>query len=292
MRKIFLSLLFALFLFKPAFSQQDQFSFLNETEVTKFAQPLATTLGTGLNSGGFYTADIPSTLGFSISLRGMYIFIPNSEMTFTPDLPNGYSANKPTATFWGDKGTIYTGPSGYIPYPNGLNQTSVPFAIPQVTASFMKTEVLIRYLPSIKVGDKNVNYFGIGLRHSISQYIPLIPVDIAVQFLYNKISVTDVVDAKAIAFNGEVSKTFGILTAYGGLQYETSNFNLTYTIKGDPNNGDPSLRQDRNINASVDGQDKFRVIIGASVKLAFLVLNADYNISNQSVFSGGLSFEL
>jgi Family of unknown function (DUF6588) len=280
-----------LFLSKPAFSQSDQFSLLNPTEVGKFAQPLATTLGTGLNSGGFYTANIPSLFGFSISIRGMYIFVPNDQLTFTPSLPSGYTSDKSTATFWGGEGTVYTGPYGYITYPNGINQKSVPFGVPQVTASLMGTEVLVRYLPSINVGGRNVNFFGFGLRHSISQYIPMVPVDIAVQFLYNKITMTNLVSANAYAFNGEVSKSFGLFTAYGGLQYESSKFNITYTIKGDPNSGDPELRQDQNVNVNLNGKDKFRVILGGSVKMAFFVLNVDYNLSSQSVLSGGLSFE-
>lgn len=276
---------------KPAYSQQDQFSFLTESEVSQFAQPFATTLGTGLNSGGFYTAHIPSLFGVSVSLRGMLISIPSSQMEFTPTLPQGYTADKSTATFWGDQGTVYSGPAGYITYPNGLNQKSVPFGVPQITGSFMGTELLVRYLPSIKVGGKNLDFFGIGIRHSISQYIPLIPVDVAVQFLYNKLTVTDVISASTVAVNGEVSKTFGIFTAYGGLQYESSKFDLSYTIKGDPNSGNPALRQDKDVKASVNGKDNFRVIIGGSVKAGFLVINADYNITNQPVISGGLSFE-
>ncbi len=292
MKKTVVLFCLSLLIAKPAYSQQDQFSALSESEVSNFAQPLATTLGTGLNSGGFYTAHIPSFFGMSISLRGMIISIPSSQMTFTPNLPAGYKADQPTPTFWGDKnGTIYTGPDGYITYPGGIDQKSVPFGVPQVTGSFMGTEVLIRYLPSIKVGDKNINYFGFGIRHSISQYIPLIPVDVAVQFLYNKLTVTDVISASTLAFNGEVSKTFGIFTAYGGLQYESSKFDLSYTIKGDPNSGDPALRQDRDVKASVNGKDNFRVIIGGSLKAGFLVINADYNITNQPVISGGLSFE-
>jgi hypothetical protein len=291
MKKIAAIFCFALLIAKPAFSQQDQFSFLTESEVNQFAQPFATTLGTGLNSGGFYTAHVPSFFAFSVSFRGMLISIPSSQMEFTPTLPQGYTANKPTATFWGDQGTAYGGPAGYITYPNGLNQKSVPFAVPQVTGAFMGTELLIRYLPSISVGDKKLDFFGIGVRHSISQYIPLIPVDVAVQFLYNKLTVTDVIDASTIAFNGEVSKTFGVFTAYGGLQYESSKFDLSYTIKGDPNSGNPELRQTRDVKASVNGKDNFRVIIGGSVKAGFLVINADYNITNQPVISGGLSFE-
>lgn len=291
MKKVFFMLILSLLFVRPSFSQQDQFSFLNESEVGKFAQPFATSLGEGLNSGGFYTAQVPQLFGIGVSVRYMYILIPSDQMTFTPDLPSGYNASTPTATFWGDKGGIYSGPNGYIAYPNGVNQTSVPFIMPQVTASLLGTEVLIRYLPKLTVGGKDLNFFGFGIRHSISQYIPLIPVDVAVQLLYNKLSVTGIIDASSLAINGEVSKSFDPVTIYGGLQYESSKFDLSYTLKGDPNSGDPSLRQDRNISASVNGLDNFRVILGASLKLAVLVLNVDYNISSQTVISGGLSFE-
>lgn len=291
MRKVFFILFVSVFFARPLFSQQDQFSFLNESEVGKYTQPFATSLGEGLNTGGFYTAHIPQLFGLGISVRYMYILIPNDQMTFTPSLPSGYNASTPTATFWGDKGAIYSGPNGYITYPNGINQTNVPFLMPQVSASLMGTELLIRYIPQLTIGGEKLNFFGFGVRHSISQYIPLIPVDVAVQLLYNKLSVSGLIDASSFAINGEVSKTFDPLTIYGGLQYESSKFDLTYTLKGDPNSGDPSLRQNRNISASVNGLDNFRVIVGASLQLAVLVLNVDYNISSQAVISGGVSFE-
>ncbi len=289
MKKVFLLLTLSVLFTYPVFSQQDQFNSLSQNEVVKFAQPFATSLGEGLNTGGFYTAQVPQLFGLGLTVRYMYILIPSSQMTFTPTLPSGYKANTPTATFWGNKGAIYTGPNGYITYPNGINQSSVPFLMPQITASLLGTEVLIRYLPSIKIGGKNLNFFGIGIRHSISQYIPLIPVDVAVQLLYNKLSVTGIVDASSFAVNGEVSKSFDPLTIYGGLQYETSNFDLSYTLKGDPNSGDPALRQTKNISASVKGQDNFRLILGASLNLAVIVLNVDYNITSQPIICGGIS---
>ena len=291
MKKYFCVFILSLLLALPSFSQQDQFNSFSEENIGGFAQPFVTSLGEGLNSGGFYTAYIPKTLGFSVSFRAMYIFIPNDQLTFTPNLPAGYTATEPTATFWGSSGAVYSGPNGYISHADGINQSGTPFAIPQITGSFMSTELLIRYLPKISVGNEDLNFFGFGVRHSISQYIPLIPVDLAVQFLYNKLTVSNLIDANSIAFNGEVSKTFGMLTAYGGLQYESTKFDLSYTLEGDPTSADPSLRQTREIKASIDGKNNFRVILGASVKLALVVLNVDYNLSSQSILTGGLSFE-
>ena len=291
MKKYFCLFILSFLLAQPSFSQQDQFNSFSEVNIRGFARPFVTSLGEGLNSGGFYTANIPKTLGFSISFRAMYIFIPNDQLTFTPNLPAGYTATEPTATFWGSNAAIYSGPNGYITNADGINQSGTPFAIPQITGSFMGTELLIRYLPKISVGNEDLNFFGIGVRHNISQYIPLIPVDLAVQFLYNKLTVSNLIDANSIAFNGEVSKTFGMLTAYGGLQYESTKFDLSYTLEGDPTSADPSLRQTRDIKASINGKNNFRVIFGASVKLALVVLNVDYNLSSQSILTGGLSFE-
>ncbi len=291
MKKCFYVLFVLLLAAKFSFAQQDQFASFAENNINGFAQPFVTSLGEGLNSGGFYTAYVPKTFGFSISFRAMYIFIPNDQKTFTPTLPPGYTADEPTATFWGNKAAIYTGPNGYMSFVNGIDKSGTPFYMPQITGSLMGTELLIRYLPQIKVGDKNLNFFGVGLRHSISQYIPLIPIDLAVQVLYNKLSVTDVISASSFAINGEVSKTLGMLTAYGGIQYESSKFDLTYTLNGDPNSPDPLLRQSREIKASINGKDNFRFIVGASLKLVVLVFNVDYNMSSQSVLTGGISFE-
>ncbi len=291
MKKNFLLLILPLLFTCSVFPQQDQFNSLNGSQVVKFAQPFVTSLGEGLNTGGFYTAQVPQLFGVGVTLRYMYIMVPNSQLTYTPSLPNGYNSS-PTATFWGKEGGIYSGPNGYITYPNGINQTNIPFIIPQISASLLGTELMIRYLPGLTVAKRKLNFFGVGVRHSISQYFPLIPVDLAVQVLYNKLTVNGLINATSFAVNGEVSKSFDPLTIYGGLQYETSNFDLSYTLQGDPNSGDPSLRQSRNISASVKGQDNFRLILGASLNLAVIALNIDYNISSQPVICGGISFEL
>jgi len=289
--KIFTFLLISFFLSIPVYSQiEDRFSELSETNITGYAKPLVTTLGTSMNSGGYYTADIPGFFGFSISLRGMYIFIPDDQKAFTPQLLNGYTADKKTPTVWGEKsGAYYAGPEGYITMPPGLNQNSVPIGYPQIAASFMGTEVMLRYLPEIDISDQNsVSMFGIGVQHEISRYFPLMPVDIAVQFLYSTFEITNLVDVSNIAFNAHASKTFGLLTPYVGLQVESTNVDITYDVKADPNN--PLLTQSQRLKVSIDGDNTFRATLGASLKLSVIVLNLDYNISSQSLLTGGLTF--
>ncbi len=290
MKKIF-TLFLILFVSTISNAQlEDRFSALNEINAEGYAKPLATSLGIGLNSGTYYSASVPSLFGFTFSLKGMFIFIPDDDKTFDPVLPAGYEEGS-SATIYGDKGGAYAGYDGFIVLPPGVNLSSVPLAYPQVSFATFGTELLIRFLPSIELGeDAKLNFWGLGLKHSISQYIPLFPVDLAAQIVYNKISITDIVDHKNLAFNVHASKSFGIIILYGGLQYESSTMDLEYTIDGDPDNADPLLRVDKDVNLSIDGDNNFRVTLGTALKLAFFALNVDLNIGSQLAVTTGLNF--
>jgi hypothetical protein len=287
---IFISLLFSQIHFAQI---EDRFAALAENNVKEYVRPFVTSLGSAMNSGGFYNASVPKFFGFSFSLRAMIILIPEDQTKFTPSFSvPGYSTDEATATIYGDKGGAYAGPNGYITTPGGINAATVPMGYPQISASLLGTEVMLRYLPKISIAANNdLDMFGIGIKHNISQYIPLFPIDLAVQFLYNKLTVSNLIDLKNTAFNAHASRTFGIITPYFGLQYESTTMDLDYTIEGDPNSGDPELQADREIKTSIDGDNTFRAVFGASLKLAVIVLNADVNFSSQTVISGGLSFE-
>jgi len=293
MKKTLLLLTLFIFIAKPGFSQiEDRLAQLAQNNAENYIRPFATSLGTAMNSNGYYSADISTMISFSVSFRGMYILIPESQKTFTPTFyVAGYQSNKESATIYGDKGAAYAGPNGYIVMPPGINRSGIPVGYPQIGASFMGTEVILRYLPKVKIADNNdLSIFGLGVAHSISQYIPLFPLDLAVQLLYNNIEITGVMKLNNIAFNAHASKTIGLLTPYIGLQYENTSLDLNYTIKGEPQSGDPNLRTDQNISASVTGDNHFRATVGASLKLAVIVLNADFSLGSQPVAAGGLTF--
>ncbi len=269
-------------------------------EASQFATPLSTWFGSYFNSGGYYSASVPKTFGFKFSIIGMYIFVPNDQTTFTPSLPEGYSSSEGTATFFGDKGGVYLGPKGFVIYPFGLNLQNVPAGIYQASGSMFGAELMLRYFPKIRINDVSTNLWGIGLKYSISQFIPLSPLDIAVQVLYNNFNFefdgdNDAYDFKSdsknFAANVHVSKTFsGMFILYGGLQYESTTMNLEYNFR-DPSDLFPDIA-DQKMSVDIDGTNNFRLTLGAAVKLAVIVFNVDYNISSQSLFTGGISLEL
>lgn len=269
---------------------EDRISQLNTENLKKYFQPLATSIGSSLNSGGYYSASTSKIFGFSIGVRAMAIFIPSDQLTFVPKLPDGYSSNKPTATILGDKGGYYAGKNGYATYPPGLNSEMVPLGFPQASISALGTELLLRFVPTIKVGGRDFNFIGFGVKHSLSQYLFISPVDVAVQVLYTKFSVTDLIKATSFAINAQASKSFGLITLYGGVQSESSNFDIDYTIEGDAYNADPELQVDKKNKVSLEGENKFRFTAGAALNMGVIVLNADFSVSKQSVLTAGLSF--
>jgi len=261
---------------------------LPSSEVEKYATPLATWSGTYFNSGGYYTASVPKTFGFKLSLIGMMIFIPEDQQTFDIYPYDGYDGDEKSATFFGDEGAAVLGSEGFIIYPPGINMSSVPAGIPQIAFSFMGAEALIRYFPKLDIGDVEVNLIGWGLKYNFSQLIPGLPLDIAAQILFNNFEAVHPdteLNTANMAFNIHASKAFDSFIVYGGLQYESTNMDYTYTYEDLDN--DVTERVD----ISVEGENNMRLTLGVAVKVAVLAFNVDYNIGSQNALVAGINFE-
>ena len=224
------------------------------------------------------------------------MFIPESQQTFDVHPYDGYNSGEKSATFFGDRGAAILGPEGFLVYPPGVNLTKIPAGIPQVAFSFMGTELMVRYLPKLKVSDVELNLLGWGLKYNFSQLILGLPLDIAAQILINNFEAnysTDdvpVADMKTsnFAFNVHASKSFGALIVYGGLQYESTSMDLNYTYDG---SGFPGVTEGDKLSINIDGDNGMRLTIGAAVKLAVIVINADFNIGSQNALVAGINFE-
>jgi hypothetical protein len=146
---------------------------------------------------------------------------------------------------------------GTFKTPPGLGIDVAPLPVAQVNLGlFRKTEVMVRYLPEINFKKGQINMWGLGLKHSISQWIPVtnkLPFDITAAAAYTDFKTSydlnlqpetevqgwPVVQSNA-SFNNQqlqlstkayfaslvVSKTIAILTVYGGLNYSQSETKL------------------------------------------------------------------
>ena len=135
----------------------------------------------------------------------------------------------------------------------------------------------------------NVDLFGIGGRHSVSQYMGENPaVDLAVGVLYQTLEIgtndfdNPFVDTSALTVQLQGSKRmpigFATFEPYGGVAYESLDLDVEYADA----NGDP-------VAISMEGENSFRFTLGAGLNFAAGQVWADYNFSDTSNFSFGLA---
>jgi hypothetical protein len=190
----------SLFLISYAsFSQIDNVEFLRAgtTDGVKLVQayitPWANAFGAGVNGSWYNTAKPHKFGGFDITFGANLGFVPSSDKTFDVSkigltLFTG-TGTAPTIAGPNSDGPTLTGPTiGTVApvtftTPPGTNWGILP--VPYLQAGIglpLGTELKVRYVPKVSVGNKSISSWGIGLLHSIMQYIPgekLVPFDVS-----------------------------------------------------------------------------------------------------------------
>ncbi len=172
---------------------------------TKLAQayitPWANAFGAGVNGSWYNTAKPHKLGGFDITIGANIGFVPSSDKTFDVskiDLSSFTgSGMAPTAAGPKKDGPLLTGPTvgGIAPVtfntPPGINWDLMPVPTLQVGIGVSGgTELKIRYIPKIPISKGDFSSWGIGLLHSIMQYIPgakLLPFDVSLFGGYTKL---------------------------------------------------------------------------------------------------------
>ncbi|MFN0156560.1 MAG: DUF6588 family protein [Bacteroidota bacterium] len=260
--------------------------------VKGYIQPIADFFGANMNAGFYHTAAIPNS-GFhlSVDIIGMGSMVGDDNKTYDRALPSGFSASSFKApTIFGDKdGAVYVDPNTNASYGSsgGIINTSIfPLAVPQLTVgNFYGTVATVRFIATPALSDDkfpSTTLFGIGARHSISQYLPEPPLDISAGIMYSSFTVGDILDFKGLSIGAQASKSFSVLTLYGGLAWEQSTLGLSYTST--------SVSSTPLVDIELDGENNFRFTMGAGLTLGFFNLFADANFGSVTNFSGGIGF--
>lgn len=178
---------------------------------------------------------------------------------------------------------------------NGLLEglKAMPLFAPQLSiGTLFGTQATFRYLPEAKLDDKigKAKYFGFGVQHNPEVWLgSFLPVDLALAYYTQDLKVGDLplFEAKTTAYGINVSKRLGWgflnLTPYAGFMLETSK--LTFKYQFDAVFAGSRVPQD--ITFELEGSNKSRIVVGASLKLLFINVNADYNIGKYNSFTLG-----
>lgn len=262
---------------------------LDSDNVRGYLQPFLNGFGANMNSGFSGSSDIGTGFHLRVDIVGMGTLVGGGQKTYkaTPPLPFPQQEVE-TATIFGGMGTVVNGPNGLQYYmQNGqLNVDFIPFMIPQLTVgNVFGTQAMFRFFALSGEGDiPSINLFGVGLRHKVSRYLPASPVDVSAGIFFQSFSIGDIMESSAMAYGLQASKKFSVFTLYGGLQYESTNVDLSYTFTGIGSEGDDQ------VDLSLKGDNNFRVYAGAGLSLGFLHLRGDLGLGKVTAVSVAIGF--
>ena len=299
-----------------------------------YLQPFIDVYGAGVNSGFFNTVKLNSNsdskLTITLSVKSMGSFVPSNSKTFSAvyNTSTSYDTlgqtyivnatatvkNAPTIFGSSNKGTVTTNISdtivvgGVFHYPihrtrvdqtfGGLVTTDVaPFLVPQLDiGTVLGTQFMLRWIPPVQIGNYGTtNFFGIGLRHNLSQYIGGIPFNLAGGFYYQNFSMKDTagnqfINSTAVAANLQISKNLGLIELYGAFQYESSSLNAAYAYISSSSGQNPNYTV--NVNFNIKGKNTLRILGGASLSTGGFFINADFNLASTNTFTFGIGYNI
>lgn len=267
-----------------------------------YLSPLMSGFASGLNNGWYQTAKAHGTGGFDITINAGLFFVPTKDQTFDLSslglntdpskprmVPQGGASLGSSPTIFGENkpgtkvdvmqrfntplGTVDTAVSSFeLPPGLGVN-TFLYLPNAQLCVGIVKkTDLIVRFIPTINTGTFKAGAFGIGVKHDFKQWIPGIaeaPFDMSAIIVYNTASASyelgddyikpevangALADAEyksqsfdfklnGLMLGAIISKKLGPLTPFLGVQFNTAQATLdvngTYPVTFVDDSGDP-----------------------------------------------------
>jgi hypothetical protein len=213
--------------------------------------------------------------------------------------------------------------------PPGTDLKFVPVPMAQIGFGLIfGTEVKVRFIPKIPIGDGDISLWGVGLVHSLVQYLPgskLLPFDVSLFGGYTKLqgniplslkpdpNVPDNTTAPytstswdnqnlnisvaALNISLIASLNLPVVTLYGGLGYSknktemklTGNFPLPVAVGTQAEYNNSGVKKGTDFkNLDIENFSGLRANIGLRIKLAVITIHGDYTRAQYNVFSAGL----
>jgi hypothetical protein len=255
-----------------------------------YLNPLKDAVGAALNSGAFRTANIPlNSFHLNVEVKTMVVKFGSSDKTFTAHTEAGFmpaqDAVAPTV-IGSTQAVVVPGQSGTATvFPGGLDVKSVGLAVPQITVgNVYGTQALARYV-AFNTGDTEIGdlkLWGVGLRHSISQYLHEPPVDLAVGALYQKFKLGNkLIDSDALTIGVQASRQFSVVEPYVGLGYDSFKMKVKYESK--------ATQPPTSLDVDFGNKSSVHFTGGVGLNLWMAHLYGEVNLSSQTSFLLGLS---
>jgi hypothetical protein len=279
----------------PAMAQlTENLGALTDQNVKRYLAPLNTALSGTMNSGIFRTGYVPKT-GINVSggLVLMAIEFGSGDKTFVPVDPEGFTSLTPT-----EVPTVVGSPDGVAVegqdnlsqiYPGGFDLEGFEIAAPQISiGSIYGTRAVIRYI-AFDVGDSEFgrfSYTGFGAQHSISQWIPEMPFDMAAGFMIQNLEIgDDIVSARATHVGVTASREFyRYLQPYVGFGIDTMRLHAKHE------DDDVEDDVDDSFDVKLDTQTDPRLTLGLAARAPYVSAFIELSAAAATGVAIGLSF--
>jgi hypothetical protein len=310
-------LIISLFVFF-SFSLKSQVLIDNVNDAKSFLQAYLNPLGNGLgaitNNGWYNTARPHKLLGFDATVSLSFLNISNEKKSFNPNSISNFSSSStstPTILGKGNGATVeYQGEEFKLPNQSPLFSI---LALPNLNLGlgiFKKTEINGRFIPNYKydagfIGKGEINMWGIGFKHDLLQWIPVIgntiPLSLSLQAAHtqmtSKISILDQpvsMDIQATNINLIISKNILMVCGYASIGYNSSS---TTFRAGENITNSNSLNLDEleimlPIEMEFETVNELRANIGLKLSLAVITVSANHTISEYPVTTIGVGASL
>jgi len=220
-----------------AFSQLSNIDFLRSSPadgvkfIEAYVTPWADAFGAGLNGSWYNSAKPHKFGGFDVTMGINVGIVPSSAETFDIsklDLSSNLSpktGNAPTIAGPADEGPVMTYSQSGVTLasfnsPAGTAWKYIPVPTLQVGIGLpLGTEVKVRFIPRLPVKDGDIMLWGVGLMHSIMQYVPgnkLLPVDVSIFAGYTKLNGNVPVNLQPATIDGHFPNytTYSLATSF------------------------------------------------------------------------------
>ena len=284
--------------------------------IEAYVSPLGYSLGAALNNGWYNTAKPHKLGGFDVTIVANIVMVPTNAKTFNISESGGSTftgKETPTILGSGNGAEVYFNPQNVggnkFGMPNGLNIPIVPLPMLQAGVGLIKgTELDFRYMPELKIGSAGkVGLFGIGFKHDLLQWIPVIgdaiPISLSLQAGYTKLSSkielidptassdpSANLDISATTINLILSKKLLMFTPYVGLGYNSTKtmfkVHENYDIAGLTINVAELTKID------FESKNNFRANIGFRFNITVIALQANYTFSEYPTATLGVGVSL
>jgi hypothetical protein len=259
------------------------------TNARPYIQPLVDLVTGNINTGVYDWSGIPDKFYVKVKLNGM-LSIPTDEMrTFTGrtsgDFTPETSVLAPTI-IGGEESIVLTGANNSVyVFPGGYDLNQLALGTPQITlGGFMNSEITGRFLTFPLSDNEKINFYGIGGRHSLSNYFVDPPFDVSVGFMYHHIDAEDYLSSNMRLWNVMVGKSGEIFSGHLGVGYQNSNHHIHYVYEED---GDQTI-----VDMDLKNSNEWQLEGGVGAKLGPVQLNGAISYSKFATFAlgAGLSF--